>query len=137
MLRKVTFLMGLFGVVVVALGWIPGISPHTGHERLMFNAFLISAVDDITHGLTALAAFAAAFHSDRASRLFLVTFGSYYALDATFYLLNGFVNDLPWTADILLNLPHTVVSSVMLAVAYGYRPEPAALSIPTTRTATT
>ncbi len=135
MLRKVAFVMGLFGVVVVALGWIPGISPHEGHERMMFNAFLISAVDDITHGLTALAAFAAAFHSDRASRLFLVTFGSYYGLDATFYLLNGFVNDLSWTADILLNLPHVVVSSVMLAVAYGYRPDPSPLTVPTTRTA--
>lgn len=122
MLRKVTFAMGLFGAVVVALGWVPGISPHAGHERMMFGAFAISAIDDITHGLTALAAFAAALHSDRASRLFLVTFGSYYALDATFYLLNGFVNDLPWSADILLNLPHVVVSSVMLATAYGYRP---------------
>ena len=122
MLRKVAFGAGLFGAVVVALGWIPGISPHAGHERMMFGAFAISAIDDITHGLTALAAFAAAVHSERAARLFLVTFGSYYALDATFYLLNGFVNDLPWTADIMLNLPHVVVSSVMLAAAYGIKP---------------
>jgi hypothetical protein len=122
MLRKVTFAMGIFGAVVVALGFIPGISPHQGHERMMFGAFAISAIDDITHGLTALAAFAAALHSDKTSRLFLVTFGSYYALDATFYLLNGFVNDLPWSADIMLNLPHVVVSTVMLATAYGYRP---------------
>ena len=123
MLRKVTFAMGIFGAVVVALGFVPGISPHAGHERMMFGAFAISAIDDITHGLTALAAFAAALHSDRASRLFLVTFGSYYALDATFYLLNGFVNDLPWTSDIMLNLPHVVVSSVMLFTAYAYAPE--------------
>lgn len=122
MLRKVAFGAGLFGTIVVVLGWIPGISPHAGHERMMFNAFAISAVDDITHGLTALLAFAAAFHSERASRLFLVTFGSYYALDATFYLLNGFVNDLAWQADIMLNLPHVVVSTIMLAAAYGIRP---------------
>jgi hypothetical protein len=122
MLRKVAFGVGLFGAVVVALGWIPSISPHAGHERMMFGAFAISAIDDITHGLTALAAFAAALHSERASRLFLVTFGSYYALDATFYLLNGFVNDLPWKDDILLNLPHVVVSSIMLGAAYGLRP---------------
>ena len=126
MLRKVAFGAGLFGTIVVVLGWIPGISPHAGHERMMFNAFAISAIDDITHGLTALAAFAAALHSERASRLFLVTFGSYYALDATFYLLNGFVNDLSWRADIMLNLPHAVVSTVMLAAAYGIRPSPAA-----------
>jgi hypothetical protein len=125
MLRKVAFLMGIFGAVVVALGYFPGISPHAGHERMMFGAFAISEIDDITHGLTALAAFAAAFHSDRASRLFLVTFGSYYALDATFYLLNGFVNDLPWSSDIMLNLPHVVVGSVMLGTAYGYRPREA------------
>jgi hypothetical protein len=129
MLRKVTFAMGIFGAVVVALGWVPGISPHAGHERMMFGAFAISAVDDITHGLTALAAWAAALHSDRASRLFLVTFGSYYALDATFYLLNGFVNDLPWTADIMLNLPHVVVSSVMLFTAYSYGTSEKALAV--------
>ena len=100
MLRKVTFAMGIFGAVVVALGFVPGISPHVGHERMMFGAFAISAIDDITHGLTALAAFAAALHSDRASRLFLVTFGSYYALDATFYLLNGFVPLSPFSMQV-------------------------------------
>jgi hypothetical protein len=126
MIRKVTFLMGLFGAVVVALGWIPSLSPHTHHGRMMFGAFEITHVDDITHGLTALAAFVAALHSDRASRLFLITFGSYYALDATFYLLDGFVNDQPWLSDILLNLPHVVVSSVMLAVAYAARSRQAA-----------
>lgn len=126
MLRTVAFAVGLFGTIVVVLGWIPGISPHAGHERMMFGAFAISAIDDITHGLTALAAFAAALHSERASRLFLVTFGSYYALDATFYLLHGFVNDLPWTSDVLLNLPHVVVSAVMLGAAYGIRPREAA-----------
>lgn len=122
MLRKVAFGAGLFGAIVVALGWISGISPHVGHERMMFGAFAITALDDITHGLTALLAFAAAFHSERASRLFLVTFGSYYALDATFYLLHGFVNDVAWQDDIMLNLPHVVVSTVMLAAAYGIRP---------------
>ena len=85
----------------------------------MFGAF---AIDDITHGLTAPAAFAAALHSERASRLFLVAFGSYDALDATFYPLNGFVDDLPWTADIMLNLPHVVVSTLMLAAVYDVRP---------------
>ena len=93
-----------------------------GTSTRIWMSFAISAVDDITHGLTALLAFAAAFHSERASRLFLVTFGSYYALDATFYLLNGFVNDLSWQADIMLNLPHVVVSTIMLAAAYGIRP---------------
>jgi hypothetical protein len=122
MIRKVTFLMGIFGAVVVALGYVPGISPHEGHQRMMFGAFAITHIDDITHGLTAVAAWAAALHSERASRLFLVTFGSYYALDATFYLLDGFVNDVPWMSDIMLNLPHVVVSSVMLGTAYGYRP---------------
>jgi hypothetical protein len=35
----------------------------------------------------------------------------------------------------MLNLPHVVVSSVMLAVAYGYRPDPSIASIPAPRTA--
>ena len=52
MLKKVAFGARLFGTIVVILGWIPGISPHQGHERMMFGSFAISAIDDITHGLT-------------------------------------------------------------------------------------
>ena len=107
--------------LVVASGWVPGWIQHVGNERMLFGLFMMSALDDITHGVTALACAAAALHSGRAARFVFITFGSYYALDALFYLLYGFVNGKGLTANILLNLPHVIISAWMLGLAY-YRP---------------
>jgi hypothetical protein len=123
MIRKLTFVFALFGALVVAMGYVPQfITEQRGEEKMMFGLFMISLLDDITHGLTAAAAFAAGAHSRKASLLFLTAFGWYYALDAVFYLTYGIFNDKPWIADLLLNLPHVVVSSVMLALVYWWAP---------------
>jgi len=103
---------------VVASGWVPSWIQHVGNERMLFGLFMMSALDDITHGVTALACAVAAMHSARLVRLVFVTFGSYYALDAVFYLLYGTVNGKGWTANILLNLPHVAISIWMLGLAY-------------------
>jgi hypothetical protein len=107
---------------VVAMGWVPGWYTIEGTERLLFGLFGMSALDDITHGVTALAFLVAAFRGVPAMRLAFVTFGSYYALDALFYLLNGFVNTLPWMSDHALNLPHVLISSAMLLLGYRLVP---------------
>lgn len=119
MIRKVTFGFAILFAIVVAMGYVPGWVQHEHSERLMFGLFRLSMLDDITHGITALAALAAAFRSTRASVLFLTAFGWYYMLDAIFFLTNGFFNDLPWTADIMLNLPHVLIGGVMLWLVYG------------------
>ena len=106
---------------VVALGYVPAFNVTVAKERMLFGLFMLSPLDDITHGLTAVAAAAAALHSGRAARLFFTAFGWYYALDAVFFLCYGTVNDKPWLADILLNLPHVAISGIMLALAYGVR----------------
>jgi hypothetical protein len=106
---------------VVALGYVPSFNVTVANERMLFGLFMLSPLDDITHGLTAIAAAAAAVHSGRAARLFFTAFGWYYALDAIFFLCYGAVNDKPWLADVLLNLPHVGISSAMLALAYGVR----------------
>ena len=123
MVRKLTLVFALFAALVVAMGYVPQfITEQRGEEKMMFGLFMISLLDDITHGLTAVAAFAAWAHSKKASLLFLTAFGWYYALDAVFYLTYGLFNDKPWVADILLNLPHVIVSSVMLAIVYWWAP---------------
>jgi hypothetical protein len=116
---------------VVALGFVPALIVRMGGERMLLGLFMLSPLDDITHGVTAVAAAAAALHSGRASRLFFTAFGWYYALDATFFLLYGFVNDKPWLADVLLNLPHVAISSIMLGLAYWRRKAvPATVGLP-------
>lgn len=123
MVRKLTFVFALFAAAVVAMGYVPQfITEQHGEEKVMFGLFMISLLDDITHGLTAVAALAAWAHSRKASLLFLTAFGWYYALDALFYLTYGLFNDRPWVADILLNLPHVIVSGVMLGLVYWWAP---------------
>ncbi len=107
---------------VVAMGWVPGWYTMDGAERKLFGLFALSPLDDITHGTTALAFALAAWRGTASQRLAFVTFGSYYALDATFFLMNGFVNELTWAQDIALNMPHVLISSAMLVLGYRLVP---------------
>jgi hypothetical protein len=122
MIRKLTFVFAVFAALVVAMGWVPQFIVMEGNERMMFGLFMLSPLDDITHGLTAVVAIVACLHSRKASLLFLTAFGWYYALDAVFFLTYGFVNDKPWLADIMLNAPHVLVSSIMLGTVYWLAP---------------
>lgn len=122
MVRKLTFGFAILFTIVVAMGWVPQFIVWQGKERLMFGLFMLSPLDDITHGITALAALAAALHSRRACLLFLTAFGWYYALDAIFFLTYGFVNDKPWLADLMLNAPHVGISAAMLGIVYWLAP---------------
>lgn len=108
--------------MVVAMGYVPQLVSVQGDERLMFGLFALSLIDDITHGVTALAALVASLTSRNVSLLFLTAFGFYYALDAIFYLTYGLFNDKSWIADILLNLPHVGIATVMLGITYFWAP---------------
>jgi len=123
MVRKITIGFAVLFVIVVTLGWVPQFIMYVGKERMMFGLFMLSPLDDITHGITALAAIVAALHSRKACLLFLTAFGWYYALDAIFFLTYGFVNDKPWMADIMLNAPHVGISAMMLGTVYYLAPK--------------
>jgi len=118
MVRKITFGFAILFTIVVAMGYVPQWITTEGNERMMFGLFMLSLLDDITHGITAIAALAASLHSERACLLFFTAFGWYYALDAVFFLTYGLVNDKPWMADIMLNAPHVGISAVMLYMVY-------------------
>ena len=87
----------------------------------MMGLYAISLIDDVTHGLSALLLLVAALTSARMSRLALGAFGWYYACDATFYLVTGLLKGDPFVPNILLNLPHVVISSTMLMIAFRGR----------------
>jgi hypothetical protein len=139
--RVGAFVFALFFAVVVALGYIPGLnaSPHVHHAGMamepgshtMLGLYTISLLDDVTHGLSALLFLAAALHSARASRLALTAFGWYYAYDAVIYLVTGVLQGTPTAQNVGLNLPHVVISGIMLWLAYRGRADaPRAATLP-------
>ena len=129
--RVGAFVFAIFFGVVVSLGYIPGLNSaaHVHHPGMamepgshtLLGLYTISLLDDVTHGLSALLFLAAALHSARASRLALTAFGWYYAYDATIYLVTGVLQGDPLGKNIGLNLPHVLISSIMLWLAYRGR----------------
>jgi hypothetical protein len=129
-LRWSAFGFAVFFALVVALGYIPKFNGGMSHvqmseagEHSMLGLYMIGAADDVTHGLSALVLLAAALFSGRAARLSLTAFGWYYAFDAAIYLVSGFIEHHAVGSTILLNLPHVIISAIMLTLAYRGRGE--------------
>ena len=137
--RVGAFVFAIFFAVVVSLGYIPGLNgaAHVHHPGMamepgshtLLGLYTISLLDDVTHGLSALLFLVAALHSARASRLALTAFGWYYAYDATIYLVTGVLQGDPLSKNVGLNLPHVVISSIMLWLAYRGRTNVAASAV--------
>ncbi len=130
MVRKLAVGFSVLFGLVVASGWMPQTttSMHMtadGPERMMWGLFAMSKVDDITHGVTALMLLVGALHSRKGATLAFTAFGWYYACDAVFYLLDGAFNHKAILSNIALNLPHVVLSSTMLSIAYVMSPREA------------
>ena len=127
MVRKLAFAFAVIFIIVVAMGWMPHnitamhMTPD-GPERTMFNLFKMSMLDDVTHGVSALVLLLACFKSRQASLIALTAFGWYYACDAAFYLINGFINQKPLMSNIMLNLPHVLIAVIMLTMVYWIAP---------------
>ncbi|MGV3709368.1 MAG: hypothetical protein ACO1Q7_11045 [Gemmatimonas sp.] len=150
--RGSAFAFAIFFVVVVAMGYIPGLNatPHVHNpdamaampmpsdslapgEHTMLGLYKISLQDDVTHGISAIAFLIAALVSARWSRLVLTAFGWYYAYDATIYLVTGILQKKPFMQNFGLNAPHVGISSVMLYLAYRGRTSVPTSSIGTQR----
>jgi hypothetical protein len=127
MVRKLAGGFAVIFVIVVAMGWMPHnitamqMTPD-GPERTMFGLFKMSMLDDVTHGLSAVLLLAACIRSRQASLLALTAFGWYYGCDAVFYLINGFINHKPLTSNVMLNLPHVLIATIMLGMVYWVAP---------------
>ena len=133
--RWSAFAFSIFFTVVVALGYIPGLNvkphvhnpdamaamPMAADEHTMLGLYTISLLDDVTHGLSALAFLIASLLSARLSRLALTAFGWYYAYDATIYLITGVLQQKPFMTNFGLNAPHVAISGIMLWLAYRGR----------------
>jgi hypothetical protein len=113
-LRTIAFVYMLILLGAASLNYIPGITDAEGRA---FGIFALDIYDDGLHLASALWAGIAAAMSSRATRVFLLGFGTLYFSDGLLglaagsgYLDLGIVNhgvlDLPFGFKILANLPH-------------------------------
>ncbi len=83
------------------------------HEWLMFETFKISLLDDITHGISGLLGLIALVLGYKWTVKFLMLVGGYYALDALFFVVNGFATGQGFIDNMLLNGPHIGIAVVV------------------------
>ena len=123
MIRSAAAGFAVLFTLVVAMGYVPSfVTAVHGEDRILFDLFKISLLDDVTHGGTAVAALIAATTSTRASILFLTAFGFYYALDAAFYLTYGVLSGQGPMDNLMLNAPHIAIAAVMLGLVHWWVP---------------
>jgi hypothetical protein len=124
-------LWGIFFLLVVVITNIPAFNDEQGRN---FGLYKIDMPDNIVHLLTAIWGIAAAYISIQASIWFFRIFGSVYMLDAIagLFFSRGLLDlsifmEGPGAADlsvtnILVNLPHVIISSILLYVGFkGYQ----------------
>ena len=80
----------------------------------MFGLFKISLLDDITHGISGLLGVAALLGGYKWRVKYLMLVGGYYALDATFFVVNGFFTGQNVIDNFLLNGPHIGITVLVI-----------------------
>ena len=149
--RWSAFAFSIFFTVVVVAGYVPALNvkahvhnpdamaamPLAEGEHTMLGLYTISLLDDVTHGLSAIALLVAALLSARLSRVALTAFGWYYAYDATIYLITGVLQRKPFMTNFGLNVPHVIISSIMLWLAYRGRTNVPSVNVPSTNVPST
>jgi hypothetical protein len=126
--RKTSFAYAVILALVASLNYLP-IPGLVDAEGRTFGIFALDIYDDALHLASALWALAAAVISHRASKMFLILFGTLYFLDGLLgcFAGSGFLDlgiftwgwlDIPVTLKILSSLPHLILGGVALAVGF-------------------
>ena len=113
------FLTALF-IGIVTIERFPGVLVPTDVplEWLMFGLFKISLLDDITHGISGIMGVIAIIAGYRWTIKYLMLIGGYYALDATFFVANGFATKQPVLENFMLNAPHIGITFLIIVALY-------------------
>jgi hypothetical protein len=118
MANNVTLATAVVLALLISVSFVPGAVSMVGGERVLFRGFPMSRTAEVWHWIVAVTALAAWLHSRAACMLFLTTFGSYYALDALYWLVSDTMARKPWVRNLVRALPHAVLATVMLAAAH-------------------
>jgi hypothetical protein len=126
--RKTAFAYAVILALVASLNYLP-IPGLVDAEGRTFGIFALDIYDDALHLASAFWALAAAVISTRASRMFLILFGTLYFLDGLLgcFAGSGFLDlgiftwgvlDIPVTLKILSSLPHLILGGIALVVGF-------------------
>jgi hypothetical protein len=116
-LKNFSLLFGVLFLVIGVLGFVPGV---TNDENLLLGIFQVSALHNIIHILSGVAALVAA-SAETHSQLYFRVFGVVYALVATIgWIQSDTVLGLidVNTAD---NLLHTCLAVAILGIGFGFK----------------
>lgn len=118
--RYVTVFLSTLFIGIVLIERVPGVLVDTAvaHEWLMFGLFKISLIDDVTHALSGIAGVVALLMGSRWTVKYLMTIGGYYALDALFTVVYGFLVGQGIVYNILLNGPHIGITVLVIIALY-------------------
>lgn len=132
LIQKLAITYAILFLAVVGVGYVPGFEDERGY---LFGLFSLQWWDDALHGFSGLWALAAAFLSDRASRLYFKLFGTVYLFDGVLGLITGqgcldggiFINgvdgiigvsDIEAPARFFANLPHLVIGGTAVFIGF-------------------
>lgn len=116
--RAIAIFLTALLVGIVLIERVPGVlvPTDTAYEWLMFGLFKISLLDDITHAISGLLGVIALCLGYRWTVKYLMLIGGYYALDALFFVVNGFMTGQGIIENLMLNGPHIGIA-VLVAFA--------------------
>jgi hypothetical protein len=128
-LRLVAFLYFLVLLFAASLNYLPLIPVTDGKT---FGIFALDIYDDALHLVSALWAGIAAWFGARASRTFLLAFGTLYFADGLLGLVTGSgyldlgivnygVQDLTFGFKIMANLPHLGLGGLAILSGFTFR----------------
>ena len=118
-IQKFAWGFALMFLAVYSLDYVPGVMAENGK---MFGLFSMTMIVDIGHlGLGVLAVIAALI-SAKAARIYFYFLGAYYAFDVIYYVATH--TTLSPLTNLLVNLPHAVISiaAFIIAVKVDRRP---------------
>lgn len=118
-LQKIAFGFAALFLAVYSLDYVPGVMAPNGK---MFGLFSMTTFVDIGHLGLGVLALTCALIGQKASQVYFWFLGFFYAADVIVYAIRH-LDSLPPVTNLLVNLPHILVSTAAFLVAIKVKNE--------------
>jgi hypothetical protein len=118
-LQKIAFGFAALFLAVYSLDYVPGVMAPNGK---MFGLFSMTTFVDVGHLALGALALTCGFIGQKASRVYFWFLGFFYAADVIVYAIRH-LDTMPPVTNLLVNLPHILVSTAAFLVAIKVKNE--------------